>query len=317
MKKKIINIISIFVIPIALFLLFMIIAKGFGLHSAPIIISQSMIPLVIGLAMATLMGVGLLDFSPGARVVFAAILGGWLSQSFGAAGLIIGCLIGGIFGGLVIGFLYTLLKIPSMVISLGVVLIFEIFGAKLAGSSGMLKITNELSQIGSFPYNILFALLAGTIFYYIYYMTKTGCEIQSVGNDEKLALSLGVKANRVKFYAFLISGIFCGIGAIMQMSYAATISVQISMSTLSMVFKPMMGVLIGLQLVRYVNNLPLLIFIGEITIAIIFNGFIALGLTATIQNIVLGVFLLSVMAISENSNRLNGKKQVESAIENK
>jgi ribose transport system permease protein len=44
--------------------------------------------------------------------------------------------------------------------------------------------------------------------------------------------------------------------------------------------------------------------VGELVIQTVFNGFIALGLTDSIQNIILGFFLLVVMGVSENSSRV-------------
>jgi ribose transport system permease protein len=73
------------------------------------------------------------------------------------------------------------------------------------------------------------------------------------------------------------------------------------MVTMAMIFKPIIGVLIGMQLIKLVDNLGFAILIGELSISIIFNGFIALGLTDTVQNIVLGIFLIAVMTISANA----------------
>ncbi len=115
---------------------------------------------------------------------------------------------------------------------------------------------------------------------------------------------LGVNVDSVKFKAFAASGIFCFMGALQQLCYSGTVSATTGMGTMDMVFKPMMGVLIAMQLVRLVDNMPLMIVIGEVVIAIVFNGFIAMGLTDNIQNIVLGGFLLVVMGVSENSSRI-------------
>ena len=309
MKKRIISIVGLFALPVVLFLFFSLVAEGFGLHSIAIVISQCMIPTIIGFAMCSVMNAGLMDFSPGARVVCGAVTGGLLSSSFGIAGLLIGCFAGGIIGAAIIGLLYRYLKIPSMVISLGIVLIFEVYGAKITGSSGYVKIPNAISKVGSYPLNIVLTLIAGIILYIVFYQTKIGFQIKAVGNDEKMAKSMGVKTDNVKFFAYLISGIFCGFGAILQICYSGSVTSSVGMATMSMVFKPMMGVLIGLQLIRLVDNLPILIFIGELIIAIVFNGFIAMGLPDSVQNIVLGAFLLLVLGVSANSASITKWRQ--------
>ena len=84
----------------------------------------------------------------------------------------------------------------------------------------------------------------------------------------------------------------------MQACYSLSVTAQIGLVTMNMIFKPLIGVLIGVQLVRMWDNLPVLIFVGELIVSIIFNGFIALGLSDVEQNIVLGIFLIVVMAFS-------------------
>ncbi len=316
MKKQIMSVLGVCVLPVLLFAVFSSVTGGFGIHSLRIILSQCMIPVTMGLAMAVVMQAGLMDFSPGVRVVFGAATGAVLAGRFGVAGLFAGCFLGAMAGGVVIALLYRYLKIPSMVVSMGVVLVMEVMGYKLseaAGSSGILKVTNEISEWGSYPNNIILTLIACVIFYFVMYHTKIGCLIKAAGNDEVMLKHMGVDTDKVKFKAFIISGIFCTFGAVLQICYSASVSIQTGMVTMNMVFKPMMGVLIGLQLIRLWDNMPLMVFIGELTIAIIFNGFIAMGLTDNIQNMVLGAFLLIVMGISQNSEgfaEMKRKKEV-------
>lgn len=49
MNKNVLNIIKLISLPIILYLFFSISASGFGMHSLPIVVSQSMIPTIMGL----------------------------------------------------------------------------------------------------------------------------------------------------------------------------------------------------------------------------------------------------------------------------
>ena len=133
------------------------------------------------------------------------------------------------------------------------------------------------------------------------YRTQLGCQIMSVGNNEQLCRSMGVNTDRVKFLSYLVSATICGFAGILQICYSGTISIAIDMTTMSIIFKPLMGALIGMQLVKLVDNLPLVIYIGEVCIQIIFNGLIALGLTDAWQNVVLGAFIVIVMYFTGDS----------------
>jgi ribose transport system permease protein len=316
MSNRLTKIIGICVLPFLVFFAFFFLADGFGFHTIPIILSQTMIPTTLGLCMACIMPAGLMDFSPGARMIFGAICGGLLGNAWGIPGLFLGAFVGAMLGGIIIALLYRYLRIPSMVVSLGVVLVMEAASDRfctLIVNSATVKIPNEIAALANYPKNIIFTLVACLIFYYISYKTKLGCLIQAVGNDEAMLKSMGVDVDSVKFKAFTLSGIFCFIAAILQICYSGTVQAVTSMGTMTMVFKPMMGVLIAMQLVKIYDNMPLMIFIGELVIQTVFNGFIAMGWTDNIQNIVLGIFLIVVLGVSENMGKIaeaNRKKKV-------
>lgn len=322
MNNRVTKIVGICILPFLVFFVFFFLADGFGFHTLPIILSQSMIPTTLGLAMACIMPAGLMDFSPGARMILGAIIGGLMGNSFGIPGLILGAFIGAMLGGIVIALLYRYLRIPSMVVSLGVVLVMEALSDRictLVNNTATVKIPNEIAALANYPKNIIFTVIACLIFYYISYRTKLGCLIQATGNDEAMLKSMGVNVDSVKFKAFTLSGIFCFIAAILQICYSGTVQAVTNMGTMTMVFKPMMGVLIAMQLVKIYDNMPLMIFVGELVIQTVFNGFIAMGWTDNIQNIVLGIFLIVVLGVSENMGRItetNRKKRVRKEAAN-
>lgn len=306
MNKTISKIVGICLLPFLVFFVFFFLADGFGFHTLPIILSQSMIPTALGLSMACVMPSGLMDFSPGARTVFAAVIGGLAGGYFGIIGFIIGCFVGGMAGAYLLAFLYQRLRIPSMVVSLGIVLALEALTDRICVATtgfSRVDISSSIANIGIYPKNVVIVLIACLLFYYIFYKTKQGCLLNAVGNDEAMLKNMGVNVDKVKFNAIVSSGLFIFFGAVLQICYSGRIAAIVNMGTMTMVFKPMIGVLIAMELVKIIDNMPLMIFIGEVTIQTVFNGFIALGLTDNIQNIVLGVFLLVVLGVSANRER--------------
>ena len=294
MKRRLYGL-SIFIIPVALFFLFFLTTKGFGIHSIAVVLNQTMLPTAMGLGLCVAMLAGMNDLAIGVKVIFGAVVGGMLSKSLGVAGLILGCFGGAMASALVQAALYRMLRIPSMVLSLGIIMIYEVAASLICGAAAYVGIPGEVSAIGSYPCNIIVLLLAGAFFYVVFYHTPVGLQIKAVGSDERLCKSMGVKADRVKFLAYIISAVICGFASILNICYSGMVSVQTNMSTLSLVFKPIMGALIGMQLVRVLDNLPLLVFIGELCIQIIFNGFIAMGLSDAWQNVMLGAFILIIV----------------------
>lgn len=308
MKKNVWNVIRLLALPVVLYLIFCLLAKGFGLHSLPVVISQSMIPTMMGLGLYPMMNAELMDFSMGARTMFAAIIGGLLAQKAGVAGLVVGCFVSGILVSVVMALLYRFLKIPAMVISLGIVLIFEVAGAKMVGSSGYLRISASEYFIASYPVNLFIVAGAAVFAYFLNYRTRIGNYITAVGNDEKMCKNVGINPERVKFLAISLTGIFCFLSALLYICYSGSITASTEMASMSMVFRPIMCVILGRYMRKYLDCMPLLIFIGGLSITIIFNGFIAMGFSEAIQDIVLGVFLILILGSNAIMSGITNRK---------
>lgn len=319
MKSKIFRFLGVLAMPLALFLVFQLSARGFGLHSLPIILSQSMIPASMAFGMCMVMNTGMMDFSMGARSVFAAIIGGMLAVKYGAVGMISGCILGGMVGALVMAVLYRVLRIPAMVVSLGVVMVYEVLSAKVAGSSGYIRIGSQLYSLMSYPNNLLLVCVIGILFYILFYKTKIGSNLIAVGNDELMCKNVGIDPARVKMNAFLLSGIFSAVAGVLYLCYSGSITASTGMASMSLVFKPLMCVLIARQLRGLLDNMPVLILIGSISLSIIFNGFIALGFSDAMQDVVLGIFMIVVMSYSSSAATLkdwNRRRKLRASQQN-
>lgn len=304
MKKKILKILILLGLPVLLFVLFTALAPGFGIHSLKIVLSQSFGPAVMGFAYAVLMICGVNDFSVGCRVLTTVCIGGILAQSLGIIGFFLGCILGGVLSSVLLGTLFQLLKIPSLVLSLGYLLVLEGFNYNVVehcvGTGSVVVFDKALSRLFIFPFNLIWVLSASLLFGVFLYKTKSGYQINAVGCDEMLAQNVGINVRKAKIMAFLAASIFIIVAAFLQVGTSSRVSNLIGMDSMSVVFKPLIGVMIGTQLLRLVRCFPLVILVGEICLTIIFNGLISIGVSDNIQGVVLGLFLLGVMIITEN-----------------
>lgn len=176
-------------------------------------------------------------------------------------------------------------------------------GAKVTDGMGFLKLERDLAILGGIPYNIIVVIVTTVIFYCIYYKTKFCYNVRAISGDEIIAKNNGINVDRTKFLAYVVGSIFIGIAAVIQMSYATSMSAKLSMESLSMSFKPLMAMIVGVQLQDYVG-LPAGIFIGSFMISTLFSGLVALGFPAPAQDIALGIFLVVVVSLSTNTERI-------------
>ena len=80
-------------------------------------LQSSIIYSVGGCGLYFIVVMGLFDFAVGSNIVLSSIVGVILSKQFGYAGFVIGCLGCGMLIGLLIGFLYNQLNVPSMIVT--------------------------------------------------------------------------------------------------------------------------------------------------------------------------------------------------------
>ena len=264
-------------------------------------LQSSIIYSVGGCGLYFIVVMGLFDFAVGANVVLSSIVGVILSEHFGYVGFVIGCLGCGTLIGLLIGTLYNQLNVPSMIVTVGLMLIFECVAVFVAGGVKQ-TLAPELRFFSGAPGNIILAVLAFALMYFILNYTKVGTYCNAIGSNEFTARNMGINVKKYKLIGFMLLHFFVGIMAILTVSYGTTMTALTGMTTMSRNFQPLMGTFFGVAFRKY--GMPIsAIVIGEFIISIIFNGFVALGAPTTIQNVVTGAALLAIVALTARGAR--------------
>ena len=226
------------------------------------------------------MVMGMFDFSIGANIMLSAIVGCVFATKFGLGyfGLIVGAVITGALVGLLNGVFYVKLRIPSMIVTTGLALIYESVANYIAGGVEQ-TLPSNLRAFGQMPGNLIMAVT------------------YAIGSNEFVAKNMGINVNKYKVLAFVISGAFLGVMAVLTISYGSSMVAVTGMASMSRNFVPTMGCFFGMAFRKYGIPLPAII-IGEFVINIIFFGFIALGAPTAIQDVITGLALLLVVTLT-------------------
>ncbi|SEA19832.1 monosaccharide ABC transporter membrane protein, CUT2 family [Oribacterium sp. KHPX15] len=249
------------------------------------------------------MVMGMFDFSIGANIMLSAIVGCVFATKFGLGyfGLIIGALLCGCLVGLFNGSFYVKLHIPSMIVTTGLALIYEAVANYIAGGVEQ-TLSADLRMFGQMPGDIILALVAFIVAYVFLNYTKIGTYTYAIGSNEFVAKNMGINVNKYKVLAFILSGGFLGIMAVLTISYGSSMVAVTGMASMSRNFIPTMGCFFGVAFKKY--GIPLqAIIIGEFIINIIFFGFIALGAPTAIQDVITGFALLIIITVTTKINK--------------
>ena len=314
MKRFLINTLKVIMLPVIVYLIFLVICfeRFSNWNCIYTIFIQTIIPTITAYAIAYGNICGVFDFTIGSRLVISGVIGGLLAAQYGFAGMILGAIISAIVVGVITGVLNWRLKIPSLVLTMGLAMVFEIIGSKLAGHYGFVQIDNKYAIFGSSPNIVIIFLLSAVLFYFIFNHTVFSFHMRAVGSNEAVAKNSGIKTDLVKCKSFVYGSVFIGIAAILTLSQSGSVGAQTSLGSVTIMFKPLISVLLALVLQR-ICDLTIGIFIAQFTLNIIFIGLIAVGLPDTFQNVVLGFFLLVVMILFENSGRIEEFKEKRAA----
>lgn len=314
MKRFLINILKVIMLPVIVYLIFLVICfeRFSNWNCIYTIFIQTIIPTITAYAIAYGNICGVFDFTIGSRLVISGVIGSLLAAQYGFAGMILGAIISAIVVGIITGVLNWWLKIPSLVLTMGLAMVFEIIGSKLAGHYGFVQIDNKYAIFGSSPNIVIIFLLSAVLFYFVFNHTVFSFHMRAVGSNEAVAKNSGIKTDLVKCKSFVYGSVFIGIAAILTLSQSGSVGAQTSLGSVTIMFKPLISVLLALVLQR-ICDLTIGIFIAQFTLNIIFIGLIAVGLPDTFQNVVLGFFLLVVMILFENSGRIEELKEKRAA----
>ena len=263
---------------------------------------------LIALAMTLLMTAGEFDLSVGSVFGFAPVLM-WTLFNSGAAGLVVSFLIAMLAAvgiGLFSGFFVTRLKIPSFLVTLGMLLVVR--GTALYITDGFPQRTWNAEGhwlatllVGDFhvgPFRIYASLFwfiaAAVVLGYVLTRTKAGNWIQASGGNAQAARARGVKVERTKVALFVLTAVmaaFAGMISSIRTSAANPNSgTGYELEVIAMV-------VIGGTVLTGGRGTILGTVIGILILRVMRNGIVLIGVPGLAYNIFIGAIILGMMAL--------------------
>ena len=312
-KSIISSIAQVIVWPIGVYLIFFILCRvlpgagAFGsVNSVKMVLTQAVPTTMMAWAMSGNMMSKRWDFSVGNMMILTCLLGVGTGKSlgFGPWGMMVCILFFGTVFGLVNGILYVTLKIPMLLISVGMMKIYEFIGyiynkgqpAELRGSKAM---------FGHEPWIFILLVVMGLVYYMVYSRSSFGRNYYALRDGQAIAVNNNIDERRNTLVCFLILGIFVGMAAVCYSGMSGIVesspTQNNSMNLMCNAFAP---IFMGRYLSKHIN-ITAGIFIGTLTMKLLTSGIIAVGLPSPMQSVASGAFLILFMGISANQDRMD------------
>lgn len=296
-------------IPVGMWLIFALISGGRTVSVKMFLntVRQSVVPCIICYGLMLNMRVGMINFSAGGMMVFAGIVGGNIALMTGTGvwGEVLFIVAICVLEGALTGVLYNMLRVPCIVLSIGMMLVWESFPRLIF--AGGLHLPYQMTYLGRMPYCFIILGICMAAFYIIYNKTAFGHNLQAIGSNQAISDSVGLNSDKIKFLSFTLGALFLGIASVLYMSERGEVRNVTTMGSMVIMMDGFMGMFIALFLSRFCD-MSLAIIFGTFTMKMISNGFVALGLSATVRDIVQGLFLLFLLMVSANSGYFTRRK---------
>ena len=210
--------------------------------------------------------------------------------------LVMGALIGAANGLLV-----TKLRIPSFLVTLGMLSVFSGLSLTITGTEPVPIVDDAFSNLFwntsllGIPAPIWWTIVVILIGYYLLQMTVLGRRAYAVGGNLTAARFSGIKTDRVKILAFVCSGMTAALAGMMLAARSTAGNPSLGSGLeLDVIAAVIIG---GTSLFGGVGDIPGSV-IGAIFIGILGFGLLVMGLSTSIQEVIKGAIIILAVALN-------------------
>ncbi|MGO8081284.1 ABC transporter permease [Rhizobium leguminosarum] len=176
---------------------------------------------MIAFAMALLVISGEIDLSVAAIIALASTAMGAAAQAgIGTPGLVAIGIGTGLACGTFNGVLVSVLKLPSIVVTIGTMSLFRGISYIVLGDQAYGKYPADFAYFGQgyvvwvFSFEFVLFIVLTILFAILLHATNFGRQVYAIGNNDFAARFSGIPVERVKFILFLLTGVMSGVAAV-------------------------------------------------------------------------------------------------------
>jgi ribose transport system permease protein len=238
---------------------------------------------------------GMMDLSLGAIMVLASNVGGILAihLKLGYVGLIFGAIAVATLLQIFNMRLMLLAKIPPWIYGLGIAMVYEAIGtfynvSQIKAGKQAIALGDICRELGGPPWNLIVLGIGLVLAYIIFNRTSTGFALRAVGSNSIVAKMMGININSTIIRAGIVTGIFVGLAAAINESYAGRVVPQSGLNSIASIFIPLAAYLLASAFEK-VYNIIIGAVISAVIITSVFNVLTLLGVpSGTWQQVVMG-----------------------------
>lgn len=238
-----------------------------------------------------------------AAVLFAAGFPVWVG--------LLAALFVGLAGGLVNGFLVSIVGILPFVATLGTLTVFSgmaflisggktIFGRDIpAGFSGFARGGIPLESVGAgnvkLPFLTITAAIVAGVCWFVLEHTVFGRKLYAIGGNREAAHLAGIRHRRLRLIAFGLTGLGAATAGLM---YAARVASANPTQGSGLMLDAIAAVFLGMTMTRQGEPRVVYTLMGVLMLGILDNGLTQMQVDSYVREILVGVIVIAAVAIA-------------------
>lgn len=304
-----------YIILVALIVFFSIAGNGFfSLSNLTNLLRTGAVYILFGCGMTFVMISGKIDLSvPSIAALVGCVAALLIKGGMGTLPAAVIAILVGVLCGFINGFCIAKLKVPFFIMTAGMMYAASGIALVITGESSIgihpenAKISFDFwgaEKIGIIPSQFIIAIIFFLICLYIIKNTKMGRYTYAIGSNEKTARLSGVNVDKFNILIFTLNGLAAALAGIVLASRMHTGSPNVADGGYN-ILAIAAAAIGGTSLSGGEGNLAKTV-VGAFVICVISTGLNIMGVTSSVQNIVIGVVLVIVVAV----DMLDKRKEV-------
>ena len=285
---------------VILFILFTVTCEGkFLTQSNLLTICGSTVDLLIcALGTTYIIMLGSIDLSTGSMISLCGVAAAKVFFATGSFPAALGGAIGiSLLAYIIMGAAYTQMKIPSFIVTLGMLSIARATVTMMSGGTiTMIPFDSPFKQLlGMRPWILIIGVLVFLIAWLIERFTLFGRYTRLVGGNETVARLSGINVTRQKILVFLFAGVMTALGGLIMAARIGSGSPSIGQGyELNCISAVVLG---GTSFQGGIGGVKGTL-IGALTLGMLANGLILWGMPTEVQLLIKGVILILAVYVS-------------------
>jgi ribose transport system permease protein len=252
---------------------------------------------------------GNFDLSVASTAAFAGMVFAVISD--GGEGSVVNGVVLALVAGMVVGalngFLVTVVRVNSLITTLGTLAIFRGL-AKILSNGQTLRVAGfrfmgEGTLLG-IPYAVFIIIIVAGILAFVLRQTVYGRNLYAIGANVEAARLVGIRNNLTIFMTFILTGFLAGIAGLMLTSQLTAAS---PIAGLGLELSVVSAVILGGASLNGGRGTIIGTILGVAILGTVNNGMTLIGLSSFWQEVARGVILIAAVAFDQIRIRAGGK----------